>query len=156
MEKFQLEQEDYQVLKFSRKYIQKVLKQFDLTPKQIIGIGNYLFALDRLPLKTQGVDCYIQLSNRTVTNNETWEMKSYGFTLNEEIFHIEVGGWVEGPNGGDSVGYPGWYVEADGGRETDAEVWKLEDELSLIIHLGAEIKVEDSSKIDFDEIEEDD
>lgn len=33
-------------------------------------------------------------------------MKSYGFTLNEEIFHIEVGGWVEGPNGGDSVGYP--------------------------------------------------
>ena len=151
--KFDLEQEDFQVINFTRKYLHKVLKQYDLSPRQIIGIGNYLYALDRLPHKTPGADCYIELSH-SETNNEFYEIKSYGFTLNEDVFHIDVSGWAKGPYGGDSIGYPGWYVEADGGRETDAEVWKLEDELSLIIHLGVDIKVEDLSEIDFDEIEE--
>ncbi len=80
-------------------------------------------------------------------------MKSYGFTLNEDTFHIDVSGYAQGPNGGDSIGYSGWYVEADGGRETDAILWELEDELSLIIHLGVEVKVEDSSEIEYEDDE---
>lgn len=149
-DKFQLNQEDYQVIRIVRKYIRKVLKENELTPKQIIGFGNFLYALDKLPLKTPGIESYIQLTNQT-KNGEFIVMKSYGFTLNEDIFHIDVSGYVKGPNGGDSIGYPGWYLEADGGRETDAVIWELEDELSLLIHLGVEVKVEDSSAIEFEE-----
>ena len=149
-DKFQLNQEDYQVIRIVRKYLRKVLKENELTPKQIIGFGNFLYALDKLPLKTPGIESYIQLTNQT-KNGEFIVMKSYGFTLNEDIFHVDVSGYVKGPNGGDSIGYPGWYLEADGGRETDAVIWELEDELSLLIHLGVEVTVEDSSAIEFEE-----
>ncbi len=31
--KFQLEKEDYKVIRFTKKYIRNVLKQFELTPR---------------------------------------------------------------------------------------------------------------------------
>jgi hypothetical protein len=147
---FQLNKEDYKVIRIVRKYLRKVLKENELTPKQIIGVGNFLYALDRLPLKTPGIESYILLTNQT-KNGEFLVTKSYGFTLNEDTFHVDVSGYVNSPNGGDSVGYAGWYVEADGGRDTDAVIWELEDELSLIIHLGVEVQVEDSSAIEYEE-----
>jgi hypothetical protein len=122
----------------------------DLTPQQIIGIGNYLYASEQLPKITKGASTYIQLSH-TSGNNDFWKRKSYGFTLNEDIFHVEVSGYVQSPNGGDSIAYPSWYVEAEGGRDTDAIIWELEDELSLLIHLGVEVKVEDFSEIEYEE-----
>jgi len=149
-DKFKLIKEDYAVIKIVGKYLRTVIKKYDLTPKQIIGFGNFLYALDRLPLKTPGIESYILLSNQTI-NGEFSITKSYGFTLTEDTFHVDVSGYVNDPNGGDSIGYPGWYVEADGGRATDAVIWELEDELSLIIHLGVEVKVEDSSAIDIEE-----
>lgn len=59
----------------------------------------------------------------------------------------------KGPNGGDSIDYPGWYIEAEGCRETDATLWELEDKRSLLIHLGIEVKVEDSSEIEYEDDE---
>jgi len=147
---FHLEEQDHSIIRIAKKYLYKVLKQSDHTPLQIIGIGNYLYALDRLPAKTEGVESYILLTNKT-RNGEFWQTKSYGFTLSEDIFHVDVSGYVQGANGGDSIVYPGWYVESDGGRDTDAVVWELEDELSLLIHLGVEVKVEDSSDIEYEE-----
>ena len=114
--KFQLEKEDYEVIRLTKKYIRNILKQYDLTPLQILGFGNYLYALERLPLKTPGVDCYIELSH-TKEDRSSREMKAFGFRLREDVFHVEISGYLSTPKGGDSIRYPSWYVEADGGRE---------------------------------------
>ncbi len=152
IDEFRLEKEDYEVIRFTKKYIRNVLRQHDLTPKQIIGFGNYLHALERLPLKTPGVDSYIELTHFE-GNFSSGNMKAYGFRLSEDLFHVEVAGYIHSSNGGDSIAYPDWYVEAGGGRDTDAVPWELEDELSLLTHLGVKIKVEDYSEINYFEIE---
>lgn len=94
-DKFQLEKEDYKVIRFTEKYIRNVLKEIELTPLQIIGFGNYLYALERLPLITPGVDNYIELKHSD-GDQSSWVMKSYGFTLNEDTFHIDVSGYAQG------------------------------------------------------------
>ena len=102
IDKFKLEKEDFKVIRFTKKYIRNVLKQHDLTPLQILGFGNYLYALERLPLKTPGVDSYIELSH-TEGDRSSGEMKAYGFRLTEDIFHVEVSGYLHSSHGGDSI-----------------------------------------------------
>lgn len=86
--KFHLEKYDYSVIRIVKKYLRKVLKENEITPKQIIGFGNYLYAIDRLPLKTQGIESYNLLSNQT-KNGEFLVTKSFGFTFLTEDFEEE-------------------------------------------------------------------
>jgi len=146
---FNLQKDDYKVIAIVKKYIRQVLTKLHPTPQQIAGIGNFLYAIEQLPEITEGANTYIQLSH-TTGNNDFWEMKSFGFTINEDIFHIDVSGYKHNTYGGDSIGYPGWYIEAGGGRNTDAVIWELEDEISLMIHLEAELQVDDFSEIEYE------
>lgn len=147
---FHLEEEDYLAIEITKKTLRQLLKRYDLTPLQIIGIGNFLYALERLPQQTEGADTYVEISY-TAGNEKFRESKSFGFRIEEEIFEIDVSGYVYDEFvGGDGISYPGWYIEADGGRDTDADLVNLEDEILEFLNSNLEIVVEDSSEIEYD------
>ena len=96
-------------------------------------------------------DSYIELTYKS-GNSDFWETKSFGFYMKEDIFHIEVSGYVHDSTvGGDSIGYPGWYVEAEGGRDDDAILSQLEDSLAEFLDSNMKVTVEDSSNIEYDD-----
>ena len=149
-DEFILEEEDYYALKITKTILHKLLKRFDLSPLKIIGIGNFLYALERLPLKTEGVNSYVELSY-TAGNEIFHESKTFGFRIEEEIFEIEVSGYVHDEFvGGDGIRYPGWYIEADGGRDTEADLVVLEEELSEFLNMGINVSVDDYSEIKYE------
>jgi hypothetical protein len=153
-ESFQLNSEDYQAIEISRRIIKRILVRPNLTPRQIIGIGNFLFALDRLPLKTEGANTYIKIEHKD-GDELFWEAKYFSFTIEENIFHIEVSGYVYDRSvGGDSISYPSWYVESEGGRDCDCDLDILEDDILEYMSLGVRISVEDASEIEYDSFEE--
>lgn len=154
MEKeFQLEEEDYCAIETVKATLKRVLKEHELKPMQLIGFGNYLYALDRLPKITHGINSTIDISC-TRGDNHFRESKSYIFRLEEEVFQIEIYGHISDEFvGGDGFDYPGWYLQADGYRETEANIWELEDQLSEFLNLGVEITVEDFSEIEYEEDE---
>ena len=50
---------------------------------------------------------------------------------------------------GDSYSDTGWYFDIHGNRDTECQLWTLEDEVSDLLGCGAEIRVDDKSYIDF-------
>lgn len=148
---FQLEGQDFEAIKIAQSIMRKLLKWPRLTPRQIIAIGNYLFAIERLPKKTPGVNSNIQIQYRN-GDEEFSEAKYSDFLIREDVFHIDISGSVYDRSvGSDAISYPGWYVEASGGRDTDCQLGFLEDEINEFLSLGAKISVEDFSEIEFED-----
>lgn len=148
---FHLEGDDYSAIKIAQATMRKLLKRPTITPRQIIAIGNYLFALERLPQKTPGVNSNIQIAYRN-GSEEFWEAKYFDFLISEDVFHINISGYVYDKSvGGDSISYPSWNIEADGGRDTDCQLDFLEDEITEFLSLGVKIEVEDFSEIEFED-----
>jgi hypothetical protein len=131
--------------------MRKLLKRPSIVPRQIIALGNYLFALERLPQITPGANVNIQIGYKN-GSADFWEAKYFDFSISDEVFHIDISGYVYDRSvGGDAIGYPSWYLEADGGRETDCQLDYLEDEIDEYLKLGAKIEVEDLSEIEFED-----
>ena len=53
--KFELVEEDYYALEIAKKIARHFLSLPIVKPKQIIGLGNAIFALERIPKSTPGV-----------------------------------------------------------------------------------------------------
>ena len=128
--------------------MRKLLTMPDLKPDVIIGIGHYLYAVERLPLITTGINVGVTI-DYTTGNSERRGSHYFVLSINEETFHIEESGYeYEQYIGGDSIGYPGWYIERSGGRDTEMDLEKLENEIDEYLNLGTVITVEDYSEID--------
>lgn len=111
-----------------------------LTPLQIVTIGRALLGLERLPLRTPGLDINITLAFR----GEDW-VESYDLYVSEDRFITDTGGHANFGYGTDSIGSMAFEVEP-GYRNEDGgfseAVW-----LSVFQNVdGAELKVEDCSE----------
>ena len=74
------------------------------------------------------------------------------FRISEEVFEILRGGYINTGAGWDSYSDTGWYFDVHGNRDAECQLWHLEDEVIDLLGLGAEIRVDDGSDIDFSEI----
>ncbi len=148
--RFRFENEDYLAIKICKRIMHKLLSQPNVTPEIIIGIGHYLYALERLPMVTIGANISVTIEY-TIGNIRERRSDYYVFLINNEIFHIEVAGYVHDEFvGGDSISYPGWYVEKDGGRDTEMDLSSLEDNVDEYLSLGAKVSVEDYSEMELE------
>lgn len=144
---FRMQEEDLYAIEIARSVVKKLLMLKNIAPKDIVAIGHYLYALERLPVKTDGVDTHIEINYRDGDENFR-ETKTYAFRINNEYFHIDVmGDQHQAGVGGDSISYPGWYVARTGGRDCECELSSLEDEIDEYLALGAYISTEDLSTI---------
>jgi hypothetical protein len=145
---FRFGDEDFYASEIARSVVTKLLKMKNIVPKDIVAIGHYLFALERLPVKTDGIDAHIEISYQSGDEN-FHETKTYAFRLNEEFFHIDVSGsQYNNSVGSDSICYPSWYIERTGGRDCECKLEYLENEIEELLALGAKVTTEDYSTLE--------
>jgi hypothetical protein len=150
MESFKLTENDFAAIEVVKNVARSLLKRPDITPRKIVAIGNALYALERLPLVTEGAFCQFGITYRAGTN-EFNEMKYIDFRISESEFEISRGGSVYDKNvGGDTISEPGWLIEVNGYRNTDGGIDDIEETVDNYLNLGAEITIEDESEIDYE------
>ena len=150
MKEFELTDDDWYAILIATNTARRFLQSQSITPQQVIGLGNALYALERLPLITPGSFCEFGIVYRA-GSDDVYEMRYINFIISESEFEISMGGSVyDKAVGGDSYSYPGWLVEAGGFRDAECELYQLEDSISEYLNLGAEITVSDESKIEYE------
>lgn len=150
MEKFELIDEDYYAIDIAIKSIRRFLRHPNITARQVIGLGNALYALKRLPLVTPGSFSEFGLVYQKGTE-ESNEMQYITFKISESKFEISIGGsYYDMSVGSDSVSEPGWFIDLDGSRDTECDLSHIEDSIEEYLNLGAEIYVDDSSEIEYE------
>jgi len=84
VKEFQLEDEDYYAVDIARRTAYRILKCPNIKPEQVIGLGNALYALERLPMITEGIRCEFSITYKCKEK----ETKSIAFRISEEVFEI--------------------------------------------------------------------
>lgn len=144
---FELDDDDYYAISIATNVIHKLLSHSNIKSKQVVVLGNALYALERLPLQTEGVNCEFGVTYRQEIE-EFNEMRYIDFTISEESFKISGGGSVYNQSvGGDSYSNPSWYIEIDGYKDRQAELFEIESSVEEYLNLGAKIVVDDNSDI---------
>lgn len=137
----------------------RLLREPEVTASQIVGIGHALYALQRLPVVTPGVDVrfgivvHQKIEYPSPKNPEDTvtlsDMEYIKFCISEDKFEISKGGSADCGAGHDSYSLAGWYVSLDGSRKTQCELYCIEDAISILLEQeNTEIRVEDYSDID--------
>lgn len=150
MKEFELTDDDWYAILIATNTARRFLRSQSITPQQVIGLGNALYALERLPLVTPGSSCEFGIVYRA-GSDDFKETRYIEFRISESDFEISQGGIVyDKAVGGDSYSDPGWLVEVGGYRNAECELYQLEDFISEYLNLGAEITVNDESEIEYE------
>lgn len=150
MDVFDLTGGDVFAVEIAKNVARRFLKEPQITPQQIIGLGNVLYALERLPLATPGVYAEFGIVYRAGTE-EFSEMRYIDFRITESDFEISKGGSVyDKAIGSDSFSDPGWLVEMGGYRRAECALEELEHSVAEYPNLGAEMTVSDESEIKYE------
>lgn len=153
VDKFDISEDEQYAIDISCNVIRSLLRNPRIKPQQIIGLGNALYALERMPNVTEGVYCEYGIVYRAGTE-EFNEMRYITFLITDYLFSISKGGSVyESLVGGDSFSEPDWIIELGGYRDTEMDLFDIEDSIQEYLNLGAEITVEDESDINFEQDE---
>jgi hypothetical protein len=155
LETFELTDDDEYAIAIAIKIARNFLKHRHIKPLQIVGLGNALYALERMPLVTPGSFSEFGIIYRAGTDAFS-KMLYINFRVSDSDFEISIGGSVyDSSVGSDSFSEPGWLVDIGGYRKTECDLFNLEEDISEYLSLGAKITVSDESEIDYEDSEED-
>lgn len=150
MESFELEEDDYYAIAIAKNCARRFLKHPNITPQQIVGLGNALYALECLPQITLGANTEFSVVYEDGIEDFR-EMRYIEFRISESEFGISIGGYVYDKSvGSDSFSEPGWSIEVGGYRDTKCELYFLEGKINKYLNLGAKIVVNDESDFEFE------
>ena len=142
------EDSDAFAISIAQKIAIRLMQDERVRPRQILGLGHALFALERLPAATSGT--YVEYGVSYRSEEDFRDMWYVEFRISEDAFEILRGGSIDSGQGHDSYSDPGWYFDVYGNREADCpQLWQIEDEVLELLAFGAEIRVYDESEIDF-------
>ena len=149
-ENFPLCDDDNYAIDIAKKTVRRFLADPKMTPQQIIGLGNALYALERLPKVTHGVSVEFGIVYRAGSEDFN-EMLYINFKISEDIFEISTGGSVYEKNiGSNSFSECKFTIDIDGYREDDCDLQYLEDNITEYLKFGGKINVHDESKIEYE------
>ncbi len=149
---FKLETVDYQAIQLAQTAVRKLLERFELKSREVVGIGNYLYALERLPLRTFGVDVSITVVEKIDSESRHFNRR-ISFRIDEGEFGIQLEDFEDENSDEESFFWYLWIVDSNGERDTNYELAFFEDRLNKLLKEDIEIWVHDSSEIDFGEID---
>ena len=124
------------------------LRNSKVSTRQIIGLGNALYAIERMPASTPGA--FVEFGVVLRVDSNFPEMQYLKLFISESCFEISRGGSINLGAGFDSFSDPGWWIEVGEYRKAECELWRLEDEVLELVNLGGEITVHDESHIEYD------
>ena len=141
------EDSDAFAISIAQKIAIRLMQDERVRPRQILGLGHALFALERLPAATSGT--YVEYGVSYRSEGDFRDMWYVEFRISEDAFEILRGGSIDSGQGHDSYSDPGWYFDVYGNREAECDLCLLEDEVLQLLDLGGEIRVYNESDIDF-------
>jgi hypothetical protein len=157
MKRFHLTGIEKNGVEIAQNVARTLLKQPNIQPQQIIGLGNALFSLDRLPMITPGSCCEFGICYEA-GDKEYREMRYIEFRISDQNFEISTGGSVyDKAVGSDSILGPYLTFELGGYRQNqfdDCDLYNLENEVQEYLNLGAQITVSDESEVLMDDYQE--
>lgn len=150
-DKLELTDDDSYAINIAIKTARHFLKHPQIKPLQVVGLGNALYALERMPLTTLGTGCEFGINYHTGTE-EFSETRYICFLIYESGFQIFVGKEVyDSSLGSDTISEPGYLIDIDGNRETECDLINLENSIAEYLNLGAKITVHDESDIEYED-----
>ncbi|MEQ8200103.1 MAG: hypothetical protein ABRQ24_01640 [Syntrophomonadaceae bacterium] len=149
MDRFDLNEDDYYAVIVAKNVARRLLQHPDIQPRQVIGLGNALYALDRLPQPTPGAHCDYSIVFSQFSDG--FEMTRYiSFHISANDFRLCRGGNnFDRTVGEDQFNEPLWEVRKDGYRNTGGILDTVEDSCEALLTRGAVIRVADRSTITF-------
>lgn len=151
MGKFELTDDDVRMISIAINAVRRLLQNPQITSQDIIGLGNALYALERLPLVTPGAFSGFRIISCNV-NEESSVMRYVSFLISDSAFTVfqEVREFYDEVCDYRFSG-PRWEVKLDGYRRADeAMVFSLVDDINEYLEFGAEIIVNDDSQIRYE------
>lgn len=146
---FNLISEDRDAIDLAVRLARRFLRDSRTTPLEVIGLGNALYALERLPAKTVGANSSFGVHYRNGDASFS-ERRYFTFNIFEELFEISIGGSVyDSSIGSDSFSDPGWMIELGGYAHRECDLEQLERSIEEYLSFGAEIDVNDCSQIEY-------
>ena len=153
-------EDDRLAISIAMNVARRLLREPKVTASQIVGIGHALYALQRFPVVTPGVNVRFGIAvhvktecpdpRKTEDTITLSDMEYIDFCISDDEFEISRGGIKDSPAGSDSYSLPGWYVGLNGYRKTKCELGWIEDAISMLLEQeNTEIRVEDNSYVDF-------
>ena len=129
-----------------------LLRNPKISTRQIISLGIALYALERMPTTTPGT--FVEFGVVYRVDSDYPEMQYLNFLISESCFEISRGGSINLGAGFDSFSDPSWRIEVGGYRETECELYSIENEVIELLNLGGKITVYDESHIEYDSSEQ--
>jgi|GEM_PF-760045 len=148
MRSFRLTHDDERAIAMASDAARRILQCRSLTPQEIIGLGNALYALERMPAATPGVWCEFGLVLR-VTDPDFSEMRYIDFRVHETEFEICQGGSTYSMEiGSDSYTEPGWVIDIQDNRRTEnCDLFAIESTIEAFFEEDAHVNVTDASSL---------
>jgi len=150
---------DRQAVEIALDVAWKFLKKYSVSPLQIIGLGHAIYALQRYPEESDGVNCAFGVSY-TVGDRDYEEYRYIDFRVYEDSFSIVRGGSTYTSDyGSDSYTEPGWrfvageYYDGDQGERAigTGELVSIKEMVFELLDLGGKITVDFESDVVFEE-----
>lgn len=151
MEIFKLKKEDYFLIETATKTARRLLRNPNIRPRQIVGLGNAIYSLERLPEITHGAKVRFGIVY-DMGNEYLNEKRNVVFTIDENRFCASMNRSTYDREGGSvDLAELDWNICTDGHVEDYGDIYYLEDHIKELLHLGGEIIVWDESDIKYED-----
>ncbi len=151
MGKFELTDDDVCMISIATHTVRRFLTNPQLTGQEVIGLGNALYALERLPDVTLGASSEFGVVHRNANEGSLW-VSDISFLISDSKFAVSIRDRsIDTELGSDRYVDPGWLVELDGDRKANLSLLlNLYNDITEYLDSGAKITVSDYSKIDYE------
>lgn len=151
MDTFELTDDDVSMISIAIHTVRRFLTNPQLTGQEVIGLGNALYALERLPDVTPGASSEFGVVHRNTNENSLWA-SDISFLISDSTFAVSISDRsIDVELGSDRYVDPGWLVELGGYRKANPSLLlNLYDDITEYLNSGAKITVSDYSKIDYE------
>jgi hypothetical protein len=136
------------MVQMARQTARMLLQRPEASPEAVICLGRALFALDRLPLSTNGVNCTYGATLDPNPDNNHGAKFYMTFVVTTDKLAIESGGYERSPIGGDSFSDPGYILTLNGGFHRECDPQKAKSTIQEYLDDGGRIEIEDYSDLD--------
>lgn len=128
-----------------------MLRNPNIKARHIIGLGNAIYSLERLPEITRGADIKFGIVY-DLGNKYLNEKRKVIFTIDEDKFCISMNRSTYDREGGsEDLTELDWNICTNGHVEEYGDIYFLEDHIKELLNLGGEILVIDNSDIEYEE-----
>ena len=144
---FEFVETDREAAAAALRLLRRLLANEELTPAQILGLARAMYAIQRLPHSTDGVEVDF-CASMTRGDDEYKDEWGWQVRITPEAFSISSGGSVwSRQSGGDSVSGYMYEVEAGGYRDNNGPVSSWCEDIDSRLQLPFQVIVNDDSTL---------